>query len=363
MTIMKDLLRVRQKAGEVGIEIELEGDNLPTEAFGSWRAERDGSLRGHSVELVLQSPCARKDVGVRLKEVTSALKYAEVLDTGRAGVHVHINIQKLSEVQLVNFITLYLIYENLLVAWCGEKRVGNLFCLRTEDASGYLELLRHAISEREWRSLDTDDVRYASMNLKALCTYGSLEFRAMRSTVDMRLLEQWVSLLLALKDSAHRYDDPIQIIEEFSVLGAEEAFKKVFGKHHLLLDFDPIALMSGVRTAQHIAYCRVDWEERQPEAVVRQPIIEANEEPLDEVMDAEAAKGNVYFEREGKHYYRVVKEGDQRRWIEANDILEVFMNPEVDQRDREYLRGHYLDHVCRMVGVDYDVFVDDWGVE
>src|SRR3546814_10629127 len=44
---------VPAKNGEVGVEIEMEGDYLPVHVDG-WRAEPDGSLRGNSMECVFQ---------------------------------------------------------------------------------------------------------------------------------------------------------------------------------------------------------------------------------------------------------------------------------------------------------------------
>lgn len=260
---MLEVLGVDPQEGEIGIEIELEGRNLPKEDFVSWRAERDGSLRGESIELVLKKPCLREKVPARLKSMYHKLEVmgSVVHETNRAGIHVHVNIQDLTEVQLVNFICLYMTYENTLVNFCGANRVGNLFCLRTCDASGYIDLLRDSIQTRRWHRLKTDEVRYASMNLKAVVQYGSLEFRAMRSTIDVDVIQTWVDLLLSLKDRAKAFDNPIEIIEQFSMYGMDVAFEKTFGDLAEKLEFDPGEMMVGIRNAQLVAYCRPDWDE------------------------------------------------------------------------------------------------------
>src|SRR3546814_18812942 len=92
----------------------------------------------------------------------------------------------LTMTQLYSFMTVYLILENVLVGWCGHSRCGNLFCLRASDAEWLLTSIRAAAEGRTFKhSLHSDNLRYASMNVKALGDYGSLEFRAMRGTREM----------------------------------------------------------------------------------------------------------------------------------------------------------------------------------
>src|SRR3546814_21174594 len=92
----------------------------------------------------------------------------------------------LTMTQLYSFMTVYLILENVLVGWCGHSRCGNLFCLRASDAEWLLTSIRAAAEGRTFKhSLHSDNLRYASMNVKALGDYGSLEFRTMHGNRDM----------------------------------------------------------------------------------------------------------------------------------------------------------------------------------
>src|SRR5690554_4898477 len=120
MTIRK-LMRLPETQGDVGVEIEVEGSNLPRTGE-HWIVTQDGSLRGESCEYVLRQPLS-------LPETKEALAYlsrryeetgAEIADSPRCGVHIHVNCQELTIIQLYNFMTLYLILEDLLVRWCGE---------------------------------------------------------------------------------------------------------------------------------------------------------------------------------------------------------------------------------------------------
>lgn len=266
---MKNVLRqfeVSPVAGDVGIEIEVEGSNLPSlNARGSyWRREADGSLRGEeSAEYVLRKP-------LTLEEARKALDYldaaytkngAVVDDTVRAGVHVHVNCQTLTMTQLYNFMTIFYILEDVLVRFCGEFREGNLFCLRARDAESQVHTIRSAAKSKKFRELfHHDNNRYAAMNIKALGDYGSLEFRTMRGTRDLDLIYTWAEILVTLRNVAMEFTSPCEVIEQFSIQGPLEFLKAMTDTN-----FDAVFykgcekdLLDGMRMAQDIAYA-TDW--------------------------------------------------------------------------------------------------------
>lgn len=250
--------------GEVGIEIEVEGENLPTSGkfLDHWRVERDNSLRGEAFEYVLSNPVAREEVEGVLHALEKAYrsKGSKVHDSFRAGIHVHVNIQDLSPKQLMNFIFLYFMYEEPLIDFCAPSRRGNHFCLRAKDANYLCETLTTCIEEGNLQRLNSDDFRYSSINLLALFRYGSLEFRALESSRDWDKIQTWINLLLSLKDAAQTFHCPTDIIGGASVDGFEEFSRKVFGKNlkkiskHLSDD----KLYEGIRNVQFAAYSR-DW--------------------------------------------------------------------------------------------------------
>lgn len=252
--------------GEVGIEIEEEGEELPREV-PYWTVTGDGSLNESGREYVLTKPAARKDVHDRL----SLLKKAHV-DSGsfveesiRTGVHVHINVQGLNIIQLHNFIVTYLILEEMLVAFCGPNREGNLFCLRARDAKALVWMVRNSVKDQQFRGYADEDFRYASINLSSLFKYGSLEFRAMRGTKDFDLIEFWVELLLKIKDYAVNIRDPRDIVESFSEGEFHNFAIKVLGEEHYremgFTDNQVGAYLKiGVRNAQSIAFA-TNWQD------------------------------------------------------------------------------------------------------
>jgi hypothetical protein len=255
-----DTFVVREKKGEVGVEIEVEGTNLPQGDIPYWKCEHDGSLRGEAIEYVLKQPVARDNIPRIMETLNDAFHAAdaEAKYTGRAGVHVHINVQQLTMVQVMNFLCLYLTFEEILVNWCGPDRRGNLFCLRGSDADFLISAIRDAARTSSWRGLNTDRLRYASVNVRALASYGSLEFRAMRSTLDSKDIEDWTGFLLRLKDVAQEYDNPQDVVADVSIKGPERMFLDIFGEGSGL-NFSYESIMEGVRMAQHIAYAVPDW--------------------------------------------------------------------------------------------------------
>lgn len=251
------------KSGDIGIEVEMEGRRLPTGHIPGWRIHHEGSLRGEGVEYVLSEPCLEHYVNPLLHLLWNTFREKKTVlqPSHRCSVHVHINVQSMTEVQVFNFIILYLIAEDALVNWCGEGRVGNLFCLRARDAEFVIDSLEETSVDGRWDRLHTNDLRYAALNCKALGDFGSLEFRSLRGTDEPAIIETWVSILMRLREAAIRYDFPNNILDGFSV-GGEEAFcREVFGDHfEELFTYDGWRsdVRSGMRRCQCIAYSG-DW--------------------------------------------------------------------------------------------------------
>lgn len=352
MNLVKDFYNLSKKVltkGEIGIEIEEEGRRLPNEVDG-WSVVHDGSLNEFGREYVLSSPVKIEDVDKVLGDLKGAhlACKSEIHDTIRAGVHIHVNCQDLTMTQLHNFIITYLILEDLLVSYCGPSREGNLFCLRLKDAKA---LSRHIIDHLRSKNgfYHEEDVRYASINLTSLSKYGSLEFRAMRSTEDYSVISNWAHMLYNIKQFSRQFRDPKHIIESFS-----EGEYDIFARNALGAElYDELGktpqevqqmLKGCMRRSQGIAYA-TDWElyeehcsqrckKRAPREVPvwaqAWPQIQLAEQILDEpqipdgLFDNHLEAQNVLLVRqlEGRRMLRDILE--QRR-----DVPEVFRDPEV----------------------------------
>ncbi len=262
--LVKDVLRIESEyTDHQGIEIETEGRNLPRIDSRVWKSEADGSLRGESYEYVLRKPIPFGKEKEALAALKEEWKQAEsvIKNSPNAGVHVHINCSDLTVTQLFNYISLYLVVEEILVNKCGVDRIGNLFCLRASDAEYLIEMLMTSVRNQDLHVLHTDDLRYASINVKALGDYGSVEFRAWRADGDLEAVGWWCRLLQHLKALAREIDNPAQIVADSSMMGSYGFFTRVLGDFAKDIEWNASfddAIRNSVRRVQQYAYLG-DW--------------------------------------------------------------------------------------------------------
>jgi putative amidoligase enzyme len=269
---VRDIWASKATKGEVGIEVELEGENIPRNPLDPyWDYHRDPSLRGNeNAEYVLYKPIPRDEVAKALKDLFGQLKKhgAKIRkDSPYTSVHVHINYQDWSLKQTYNAIVLWYILENTLMQFCGEERVGNLFCLRGQDAEAILQRLASAVRYGKYNILnDQDGLRYTALNATSLTKFGSLKYRGLAGIYDEEVINTWVDVLLAVKDYAAKFESPPDIIREFSTLGPVQFFRAVFPHHWQTLTTKNLVeeLRNGMRQVQNVAYC-IDWKRGDPE--------------------------------------------------------------------------------------------------
>ena len=261
--------------GEVGIEIEVEGKRLPhdDETPPPWVYHSDGSLRGEdNGEYVLRKPLSFEAIPNALQELWSVFKAKKSSfdDSNRTSVHVHVNCQDWHLNRLASFLGLYYTLEEILTEWCGEHRVGNLFCLRGIDAPGTVTAFKRFIqTDGEYRL--NDALHYAAMNPNALKKYGSLEIRTLRGCSDPGIIEKWVSIIERLYHLSAEFHDPREVCTMLSGMGAMAWFNTVLGGKADVIrsglaftDSDiEASLRTGIRLAQDLCYCR-DWSMYDP---------------------------------------------------------------------------------------------------
>jgi hypothetical protein len=259
----------------IGIEIEMEGHNLNLNpARTMWKQEGDGSLRGEeSIEWILNGPCPLREVRRKLQQLLVFLdekhdyKHGPTIlePSDRCGVHIHINVQHMTFQEVFNFIFLYLMFEKVLVGYCGASREGNFYCLRASDAEYFIDQMIEARKQSEIELLTPgrDQMRYASVNPGAIRKFGSVEFRAFRTPLNLMNIEEWVYILNQVKESSFKFDEPQEVIERYSARGEEQFFTDIMGEQFSKIlrkkvrDVDQ-KLLDGIRLTQDIAYTLVD---------------------------------------------------------------------------------------------------------
>lgn len=269
----------------VGLEIEVEGNKFPkTEDYyddddvyhneknehipPEWEYVHDGSLRGiDNAEYVLEEPIPFDQVPQALDNLWKMFSdYGSVLDdSNRTSVHVHLNATHFHLNRVCSFVALYVAVEEVLTAWCGDHRVGNLFCLRAKDAPAILSKARSFICSGNYAYLD-DGLHYSGLNLHALTKHGSIEIRSMRGVRDPEVIKTWVDILRRIYELSEAHSDPRTICEMFSGGGSEQFLRYVIGRHaervaqECGLTGTEInnSVRQGIRMAQRLCYCR-DW--------------------------------------------------------------------------------------------------------
>jgi hypothetical protein len=268
------MLKVNPTNGEIGIEIEVEGTYFrkPTNSDKplpkGWMYTKDGSLRGiDNAEYILHRPIKFSEVEDhvdRLFEMFAEDK--SILDeSNRTSIHVHLNAQSFHMNRLCAFFALYFVVEELLTEWCGEHRVGNLFCLRGKDAPYLVKQIKNFIqSDGKWSF--SDGVHYAGCNAQALQKFGSIEIRSLRGVTNPKMIIQWVRVLERIWRLSGEFQDPRNICDEFSGGGPYAFLQWVLGdtleyvKAGIEWDQQRISesLYEGIRLAQDLCYCR-EW--------------------------------------------------------------------------------------------------------
>lgn len=215
--------------GRFGIEVEVEGQNLPQEIPQQWIAEKDNSLRGESAEYILRVPLDRKEASNAIMELKDALSKSTLSFSHRTSVHVHVNVSEFTRNELLVFLYLAYLFDSVMYQYAGRKIAGNRFCLRLIDAQDTVRFLERLASEPNRIPLpQNEQAKYAAVNIVPIGKYGSVEFRAMAGTMNTIRLRNWLAMLEKLVDFSQKYSTIEEMMASFN--NDELTFvKNVFG--------------------------------------------------------------------------------------------------------------------------------------
>jgi len=244
---------VRVTEGTVGVEIEVEGDDLPLNILSNyWKDEEDNSLRGGR-EYVLKKPIsiavlpkALSSLGELFKECGSSLNFSH-----RTSVHVHINVSQMEVSDLKKFVFLAYLLDTALAEIGGREIKGNRFALRLKDAQGIYFILKEFFETG--RIPNQNEAKYSSINLCPIGSYGSVEFRSMRGTFDYGVLTHWCELLVNIRNTSLTFKS-MKEIYEMAVEHPDKLIKQVFPDdffYYENLQYDVqsnISLLAGLHT-------------------------------------------------------------------------------------------------------------------
>lgn len=255
---------------QVGLELEFEGNKFnKTKLPAPWTYHADGSLRGEdNAEYVLDGPIPFEKVPESLDVIWASMKeFGTVLaESNRTSIHVHLNVQDFYLNRVTTLMAMYFAFEEILTEWCGEFRVGNLFCLRAKDAPAIISHIRKFIQSDMEMPL-RDGHHYAGLSAYAIQKLGSIEIRTLRGVNDPQPVKDWVGILRRFYELSADYTDPREFIEGFSGEGPMAFFNSILGdqaevvRRGITMSDEDIreSLYEGIRLAQDLCYCR-DWK-------------------------------------------------------------------------------------------------------
>lgn len=264
--------------GEIGLEIETETRQpYQPPQFTFWNVHGDGSLRDFGQEYVLKQPVKYgKELDTALAEWSDKTKEIPFIkDSISTSVHVHVNMLNETWKTLGNYLTLYTLFENLLIRFSGPDRLSNLFCLPicdAEDTYKNMALLFKNVEAKLYKGImfGEGNVKYAACNLAALGMYGSIEHRSFRGVTDIKLIAQWVDILMAMLGYARNPKlDPKMILGSWKET-KKELLSSVFkGLAKELDSKDAESLIDrNLWYAQNVAYPIKDWNILDAEAKI-----------------------------------------------------------------------------------------------
>ena len=235
MSTVAATCNVKEVVGaRVGLELEIEGTNLPTNIPGNlWEVKRDGSLRDGGLEYVFAEPLG--SVAAREALDTLAKHFNDVGTkpsySFRTSTHVHVNVSNLKMDQVKAIVAIFTLFDEEYINFCARTRKANRFCLATKDADGVVEQVRRFLVSGSIPNRDRG--KYSAMNLCTLSQFGTLEFRTLEGTNDFERVFTWIRALLALRKAGKE----LGTVQAVLAMDKEELAKLVFPTERLKAQF------------------------------------------------------------------------------------------------------------------------------
>lgn len=219
---VRDVFRMREARGDVGIEIELEGTGpLGEVAVRGWDRHDEGSLRAPGgqarggAEYVTHGAVPIGGVVPLVERLVQVFTENRVVinpEAHRTSTHIHVNVQNMKLVDVFGYITLFTAVEPLMFHLCGAKRNGNAFCAssyETGDLPEYfhaffkkLEKFQPGYGMDMWQR-----GKYASLSTFRLFDLGTLEARCFPHSINPQEIHKWCTWLLNIRSMVHDNQD------------------------------------------------------------------------------------------------------------------------------------------------------------
>lgn len=225
--LYKNHHKVLEEGFSIEVEAELQGYDPTLDKLEAFSVKRDGSLLGNGYELYSRKVLTRPDLVKALdKEIFTEKFSKSYKKSQRTSTHVHVNMQNRTKEELFTVLAVYYLTEHLLFRFVEDHRRDNLFCLPMYSAEYNGECLQNLWDERPGKLLD--NFKYSALNVSTLYSFGTLEFRHLEGTTDIKKIDTWLGLIEKITGSYHDFRSVKDVYETYKV-GREDFFRRVFG--------------------------------------------------------------------------------------------------------------------------------------
>ena len=207
----------------VGVEVEVENVQSidPGLLLCFWDMTEDGSLRNNGREFRTWA-CPLLYVEPALRQLFYGLNH-DVDFSKRCSIHVHIDVRQLTLSQLVGMMLTYTAVENLLFRFASLERRRNIFCVPVTET----RLLTNTWADPINMLMGINQIwqKYSALNMLPIQKFGTIEFRQMPGTANVKQLLIWIDLLSRLR--VYAYKTPLKtIIETISSLNTSSRYRQ-----------------------------------------------------------------------------------------------------------------------------------------
>lgn len=261
-------LRVSSPDTYMGIELEIE--NWPGgSSFPGFSVHGDNSLRNNGVEWITY-PTKLRHMDALLTAFFNKFRLAPLNYSERCSTHVHVNVQDFTPKQLTTLVLLYQLFERLLFNFVEEGRRSNIFCVPWYQAGVTYELVDHI---ENW---DAPHIhgwqKYTALNLLTIEQKGTVEYRHLEGTCDVKRIMTWCNLLGCMHAYAksHSLDDVKNTIISLNTSSAYDVLlQDVFGEWTQVLQtgHHVIALEEGVLDCKYMLSQPIKAEPKKPKFI------------------------------------------------------------------------------------------------
>lgn len=187
-----------------GVEIEVENIESPSKVLDSlkqrevWQVKKDGSLRNHGYEYVLNIPLHGAMLSYSLENFFQKLP-ENALFSPRTSLHFHLDVRHWTYEHLYRLAMVYMSFEKLLYVLAGGHRYHNIFCVPLTET-----VVPSMLSEENILGDMPLWEKYSGLNLGRIRDLGSVEFRQMEGNRDIKRILNWINVLMHLHQYAER---------------------------------------------------------------------------------------------------------------------------------------------------------------